>query len=233
MTVAANADDYTNGRVNIFFPANNSTSANGNLTGQCVTLEKWFTAEMCTGFPSPFAARGDARYVGQTLVAQGLAVEVPYDQRRRGDIVCLEYGQYGHIYVQLSGGRVFEENIKWSGVASEVVDGATVYASRIGSENESWRAGKNPHVYRLNSYKEITMATDALTKEDIIVIYDLTYETEDSQVTEDIINAYTGKPLSGLLTQLHNDPTWLAHKAAMNNPPGFTKVNTPLYTKDS
>lgn len=151
MAVAANADDYTVGRVGIFFPANNQTPLDGNLTGQCVTLLKWFFAEMCA-IPSPFSARGDARYVGKTLVAQGLAVEVPYSERRRGDVICYEYGQYGHIALQLSGGRVFEENVNIGGVARKLVDGAYVYASRIGNENESWR--NSQHVYRVKSYVE-------------------------------------------------------------------------------
>lgn len=150
----ANADDYAAARQNVFFTANNQTPADGNLTGQCVTLLKWFFQDMCTGFPVPFMARGNAKDVGKTLVSQGLAFEVPYGERSRGDVVCYEYGIYGHIASQLSGGRVFEQNVNWSGVARKVVDGEVVYASRIGSENEAWRSGKNPHVYRLKSYKE-------------------------------------------------------------------------------
>jgi hypothetical protein len=149
--IANNADDYANARVGIFFTASGESPADGDLTGQCVTLVKWFLAEM-TDVPSPFAARGDARYVGQTLVAQGYAVEVPFDQRQRGDIICMEEGTYGHIYVELSDNKVFEENVHWSGVPSRVVDGSTVYASRIGSENETWRF--NRHAYRINSYNE-------------------------------------------------------------------------------
>lgn len=144
--VANNADDYAAARQNIFF-----SGITPDLDGQCVSLVKWFMQEM-SDVPNPQAARGDARYVGKTLVSQGLAVEVAYADRRRGDIVCLEYGVYGHIYVQLSGGRVFEENVKWPGVASKIVDGATVYASRIGSDTEAWR--HDMHVYRLLSYNE-------------------------------------------------------------------------------
>ena len=151
--VATNADTYAAPRQNIFFTANNQTPADGNLTGQCVTLVKWFMAEMAE-VPNPFAARGDAKLVGRTLVAQGHAIEVPFADRKRGDIVCYEYGTYGHISVQLSGGRVFEQNVNLGGVSSKIVDGERVYASRIGSENEAWRVGKNPHVYRLKSYKE-------------------------------------------------------------------------------
>ncbi len=147
----ANADDWAATRVGIFFPAHNSTPADGNLTGQCVTLLKWFFAEM-TDVPNPFSARGDARYVGQRLVAQGLAREVPYSQRQRGDVITNEYGLYGHIYLQLSGGRVFEENANVPPIARKAVDGAYVYASRIGRDNEAFR--RDIHVYRINSYNE-------------------------------------------------------------------------------
>lgn len=149
--VATNADEYATPRQNIFFTADNQTPADGNLTGQCVTLVKWFLSQM-TDVPDPFSARGDARYVGKTLVNQGHAIEIPWADRQRGDVICLEYGVYGHIYVQLSGGRAFEQNVNWPGVASKIVDGARVYASRIGSEAEAWR--HDMHVYRIKSYKE-------------------------------------------------------------------------------
>lgn len=144
--VANNADDYASTRLNIFFPG-----VVPSLDGQCVSLVKWFMAEM-TDVPNPQAARGDARYVGKTLVSQGLAFEVSYDQRQRGDLVCYEYGVYGHIGVILSGNRTFEENVNWAGVARKVVDGATVYASRIGSMAEAWR--HDMHIYRIKSYNE-------------------------------------------------------------------------------
>lgn len=148
--VADNADIYANNRLNKFFPG-----VIPELDGQCVSLVKWFMQEM-SEVPNPQAARGDARYVGKTLVAQGHAVEVPYSQRRRGDIICYEYGTYGHIGVVLSGDRTFEQNVNWAGVDSKIVDGARVYASRIGSLNESWR--HDQHIYRLNTYKEGDMA---------------------------------------------------------------------------
>lgn len=148
--VAVNADAYAASRQGIFFPAHNQTPVDGNLTGQCVTLVKWFMAEM-TLVPNPFAARGDARYVGKRLVAEGHAVEVPYDQRIPGDIVVYEYGQYGHIGVLLSGDRIFEQNVNVGGVARRFVDGAWVYASRIGRLSESWRPVR-PNIYRIKSY---------------------------------------------------------------------------------
>ena len=150
--ISANADDYAASRVGIFFPAHNQTSLDGNLTGQCVTLNKWFLAEM-TDVPSPFMARGDARYVGDTLVNQGHAVEVPYDQRQRGDFVVYKYGTYGHIGVLLSGDRIFEQNVNAGGTTRRLVDGAFVYSARIGSLAESWRPVR-PNIYRIKSYVE-------------------------------------------------------------------------------
>lgn len=148
MAAANNADLYAVNRIGVFFPG-----VIPSLEGQCVSLVKYFMADM-SDVPNPQAARGDARYVGHTLVAQGHAVEVPYDQRKRGDLVCYEYGLYGHIGVILSGDRTFEENVNWPGVPSKIVDGARVYASRIGNMSEAWR--HDMHIYRLNTYKEIT-----------------------------------------------------------------------------
>jgi hypothetical protein len=150
--IAANADDYAAARVGIFFPAHNQTPVDGNLTGQCVTLNKWFLAEM-TDVPNPFSARGDARYVGDTLVNQGYAVEVPYSQRQRGDFVVYKYGTYGHIGVLLSGDRIFEENVNAGGAKRKLVDGDYVYSARIGSLSESWRPVR-PNIYRIKSYSE-------------------------------------------------------------------------------
>jgi hypothetical protein len=129
MAVAANADLYAEPRQNIFFK-----TIYPSLEGQCVTLVKCFMEDM-TGVSNPHAARGDARYVGKTLVAQGYAIEVPYGERKRGDIICYEYGTYGHIAVQLSDGRVFEQNVNLGVVQSKIVYGARVYDSLIGSEN--------------------------------------------------------------------------------------------------
>lgn len=154
--IDANADDYAAKRVGIFFPANDQTPADGLLTGQCVTLNKWFLAEM-TDVPNPFSARGDARYVGDKLVAQGHAVEVPYDQRKRGDFVVYKFGQYGHIGVLLSGDRIFEQNASVAGTQRRLIsdgkDSWYVYSARIGSLNESWRPVR-PNIYRIKSYVE-------------------------------------------------------------------------------
>lgn len=151
----ANADIYAAQRINIFFPG-----VIPELDGQCVSLVKWFMQEM-SEVPNPQAARGDARYVGRTLVNQGHATEVPYSERRRGDIITYEYGVYGHIGVVLSGDRTFEENVNWAGVSSKIVDGLRVYASRIGSLSEAWR--HDQHIYRLKTYKEGGMANEVMT----------------------------------------------------------------------
>lgn len=195
MAIASNADDYTLGRLNYFFPG-----IVPSLDGQCVSLVKWFMQEM-SSVPSPQAARGDARYVGQTLVRQGHAIEVPYTQRRRGDIICYEYGTYGHIAVQLSGGRVFEQNVNIVGPASKIVDGARVYASRIGSENESFR--RDAHVYRLKTYVEGGADYEMITKDDIGLLrighseiggWDL-HRTHAGEYDALFLAAWQGKPV--------------------------------------
>lgn len=196
MAVATNADEYIVGRINIFFPANNNTPNDGNLTGQCVTLVKWFFAEMCDNFPSPFAARGDARYVGQNLVAQGLAIEVPYDQRRRGDVITYEYGQYGHIGLVLSGDRTFEENVNWSGVARRVVDGAYVYASRVGNLSEVWR--HDQHIYRLKGYNEGGNGMSTIATQDIVDSLAHAY-LNDSVANNPSLSFYIGQPVENVV----------------------------------
>lgn len=156
MYISANADDYAAARLNIFFPADSGPPASGedgDLTGQCVSLNKWFMNDM-SEVPSPFAARGDARYVGQTLVNQGLAVAVPAGQQKRGDMVVYEYGQYGHIGVLLSGNRLFQENVNTAGATKKVLsDGTVVYSSTIVPVYASL-GGVAPKYYRLKSYKE-------------------------------------------------------------------------------
>jgi len=238
MAVANNADDYAAGRQNIFFTAHNNTSADGNLTGQCVTLLKWFFQDMCNGFPSPFAARGDARYVGQTLVAQGLADEVPWDQRRRGDMVCYEFGTYGHIASVLSGGRVFEENVNWSGVARKLVDGAYVYASRIGREDETWRVGKNPHIYRLKSYNETGDDMSTIGDYEARILIKHIYGYTDELDIESAIPALVGGESNTVIRRMDSTETAAAYqkqiadwKAQKRNSDVKPYDGPPLFTK--
>jgi hypothetical protein len=154
--LANNADDYTSGRIGIFFPASSTpwpgTGNDGDLTGQCVTLNKWFLAEM-TDVPAPFSARGHARYFGDTLVSQGHAIEVSAANARRGDFVIWQYGQYGHIAVLLSNGRIFQQNALVTGAASKIVAGSRVYASTV-VKMYPILGGVAPRFYRIKTYKE-------------------------------------------------------------------------------
>lgn len=144
-----NADDYANQRIGIFFPG-----FPNSLTGQCVSLNKWFLAEM-TEVPNPQSARGNAKDYGDTLVNQGHARIVPASDRKRGDFLVWKQdgGGYGHIGVLLSGDRVFEGNVGIAGSIRGVFEGNVVYASRIDPLNANWRKGA-PTYYRINTYKE-------------------------------------------------------------------------------
>lgn len=153
MTTNPNADDYAARRLGTFFPgSSNGTMDDGDLTGQCVSLVKWFGAEMCQ-LPNPGAARGNAKDFGNTLVNQGLAYEVPPNQRQQGDLVVwpLDGGGYGHIGVCLSGDRVFEQNVALPGSSTRVVAGNTVYSSRIDPLYANWRRG-GARFYRMRNY---------------------------------------------------------------------------------
>jgi hypothetical protein len=153
MAANRNADEYAAKRLGIFFPgSSNGTMDDGDLTGQCVSLVKWFGAEMCQ-LPNPGAARGNAKDFGNTLVNQGLAYEVPPNQRQQGDLVVWpqDGGGYGHIGVLLSGDRVFEQNVALPGSSARVVAGNTVYLSRIDPFHANWRRG-GVRVYRMRNY---------------------------------------------------------------------------------
>lgn len=153
MAANRNADEYAAKRLGIFFPgSSNGTMDDGDLTGQCVSLVKWFGAEMCQ-LPNPGAARGNAKDFGNTLVNQGLAYEVAPNQRQQGDLVVWpqDGGGYGHIGVCLSGDRVFEQNVALPGSSARVVAGNTVYSSRIDPFHANWRRG-GVRVYRMRNY---------------------------------------------------------------------------------
>lgn len=153
MATNPNADDYAAKRLGIFFPgSSNGTMNDGDLTGQCVSLVKWFGAEMCD-LPNPGAARGNAKDFGDTLVRQGLAYEVAAGARQQGDIVVWpqDGGGYGHIGVLLSGDRVFEQNVALPGSATRIVAGNTVYSSRIDPLYANWRRG-SARFYRMRNY---------------------------------------------------------------------------------
>lgn len=163
MAIAKDADVWASSRVGIFFPADtDNTLRDGNLTGQCVSLNKWFLAEM-TSVPSPGIARGHAKDVGDRLVAQGHAVQVAESQRKRGDFVVWKQdgGGYGHIGVLLSGDRVFEQNVGLAGTPTRRVNAntpqqpvwITVYSARIDPLYQSWRKG-SPTFYRIKTYNE-------------------------------------------------------------------------------
>lgn len=216
--VALNADLYATPRQNTWFK-----TTYPSLEGQCVTLVKNFMQDM-SSVPNPHSARGDGNDVGNTLVAQGHAVEVPFSERKRGDLICYEYGTYGHIAVQLSGGRVFESNVNMGGVASKIVDGARVYASRIGSENESWRVGKNPHVYRLKTYKE---------GQDMVIdrngaLWLARHLRFDHTPTDEQINAFVGRDLVVALTDAYDDKYVQDNRHAVRSYPSVVAENAAL-----
>lgn len=156
-------EEYAQSQVGNFLPADSgppASSADGDLTGQCVTLNKWVYS-IFTTIPNPFAGRGNARDLGINLVKQGLADAIPAGQQKPGDTVCYEYGQYGHTGTLLSGNRFFQQNANVSGAKRRVLaDGTVVYSATIVPLYSSL-GGVAPKFYRLKSFKE----GNAMTKD--------------------------------------------------------------------
>ena len=157
MALAANAQDWASQRIGIFFPAGESDNSQGYLTGQCVSLIKWFLAEMCEKVPEPFRARGHAKDFGNALVAEGLADQV--GDLKRGDIIVWPYdgGGYGHIGIYMGDGTVFEENVAASGQRTANFGAGIVYAADVDPINAGWRVG-GYNIYRVRTYVENIVA---------------------------------------------------------------------------
>ena len=157
MALAANAQDWASQRIGIFFPAGESDNSQGYLTGQCVSLIKWFLAEMCEKVEAPFAARGHAKDFGEALVAQGIADRV--GDLKRGDILVWPYdgGGYGHIGIYMGDGTVFEENVSASGQRTANFGAGIVYAADVDPLNAGWRVG-GYNIYRVRTYVENIVA---------------------------------------------------------------------------
>lgn len=201
MATNPNTDDYAARRLGIFFPgSSNGTMDDGDLTGQCVSLVKWFGAEMCQ-LPNPGAARGNAKDFGNTLVNQGLAYEVAANQRAQGDLVVWpqDGGGYGHIGVLLSGDRVFEQNVALPGSSTRVVAGNTVYSSRIDPFHANWRRG-GVRVYRMRNY---VGNRPSVSDDQIKQVY---REVLEREADEGGINHYRQQAAKGwTIDQIRND----------------------------
>lgn len=78
----------------------------GALNGQCVTLVKALLEFL--GAPEPYKGRGDARYVGDNYVSQGIA-----NSGTGWLVVCVNPnmgGGRGHCWIDVSGEANYEQN---------------------------------------------------------------------------------------------------------------------------
>lgn len=198
MALAANAQDWASQRIGIFFPAGELDNSQGYLTGQCVSLIKWFLAEMCEKVEAPFAARGHAKDFGEALVAQGIADRV--GDLKRGDILVWPYdgGGYGHIGVYMGDGTVFEENVSASGQRTANFGAGIVYAADVDPLNAGWRVG-GYNIYRVRTYVENIVAQRDRSDE-INFLNGLYRQILDRNVDEGAIKHY--------LSQIDNGWNW-------------------------
>ena len=82
----------------------------GIYNGQCVSLIKALLEFL--GAPNPYAGRGNARDVGDTLVRQGIAVGTKgwLNVCVNRDMGLIDGVRYGHIWLDLSGETNYEQN---------------------------------------------------------------------------------------------------------------------------
>lgn len=208
MAINKNVAEYANARIGIYFPG-----FPDSLTGQCVSLTKWYIGEMC-GVSDWQAARGNAKDFGDTLVNQGLATVVSSANRRRGDIVVWKSdgGGYGHIGVLCSGDNVFEENVGLKGVPSAVYGGNTVHPSRLDPLSASWRVG-SPTFYRMNGYSEVVTATADQVRQDYLEI--LERGADDGGLAHYTTNGMTNDQVWADLLKSDEYQKLQAHKQAV------------------
>ena len=128
---------------------------------------------------------------------------------------------WGHVAVSTPQG-IYTNPLSGSG--HEVFPSVQALATAYGVQYVGWSED-------IETLRVVQGGSEMLTKDQIIVIYTLAFDDDDVDVPQDIINAYTGKSVDGLLTQLARDPTYLAHKQAVNNPPTPTmnKTNVTAY----
>lgn len=76
------------------------------------------------------------------------------------------------------------------------------------------------------------VATDSLTKEEIILAFAQQYDVPEDKVNQDVVKAFTGKPLGQYLNFVKNDPSYQAHFKAVNTPGEFNVyTGAQLYVK--
>lgn len=82
----------------------------GDYNGQCVSLIKALLEFV--GAPNPYAARGNARDCGDTLIRQGIASDSSgwLNVCVNRDMGLVNGVRYGHIWVEVSGEMNFEQN---------------------------------------------------------------------------------------------------------------------------
>lgn len=136
--------------------------------------------------------------------------QIPLGQEQAGDVAVwgasslINSPEFGHTDIALSPGFTgFDSN--WGGVKTPEGYPAAHQVKHNYTD-----------VLGFLRFKGGSMATDSLTKEEIAGIYQLAFDNDD--YPQDLINAYTGKGLDGLVTQLLADPSYQAHKLQVNNP---------------
>lgn len=154
---------------------------NGRCPGQCVSLVQQYLIQC---YDIPFKARGDAKDFGNTLVKQGLAIQVKNPEL--GDLIVYEgtkENDYcGHIAIYISKNKMYDQNNKThdnlAAGYSTILRGNKTYF-RIITRISEWIPGKyqltksksvrKSHNLGLNEYKvkELTKPGEDWTKKEL------------------------------------------------------------------
>lgn len=220
-----------------------------------MTPAQWFAEHQGTAILVPGGGSGNNGQCEQAIDSFHHEVNgLPYVYTPAAKDWWYDFNQLGlsQWYTQVVNGQ-FEvgDIILYNPLSASDPQGHGDVCSRAGSVHDFWAYDSNwdaTHFHDIHGYPTLHEVhhndqfnqyvlgslrfkggTMTPTAAQVVVAYCLAFDCNENQVPQSFISAYTkpGATIDGMLTQLHTDPTWLAHKAAINAPQDFTPYNGP------
>lgn len=140
---------------------------------------------------------------------------------QKADILILKplTTPYGHIAQATSPTQMLEQNGgtgDGSGLGTDAIRIRTIPFSR--------------GILGILRPKEVQV-TDRLTKEELVVLYSQQFDVSEAKVNQDVVKAFTGKPLAEYLNFIKQDASYKAHFVKVNTPSVYTPVTEQLFKK--
>lgn len=130
--------------------------------------------------------------------------------------VWWSYLSAGHVMTRLPDGRYYGS--PWKQGTTQAILGSRAEVERIYSSGGKYPLTLLGWSEDISGKRVVGEDDMGLTKEQIMVIFELAFEVDDKDVPQDIINAYVGKDLDGLLNHLHQDKTWNDRRKQLEQP---------------